>query len=135
MAYSPHVPFSVVWELILNHGLMAAYKRYHNPMYFKVMMIRGPNTSGWCSSCVTAAMWWFLLHHLRNVYGDDVDLAQLAKGHYRGFTDKYAWADHAPAPGWQILTAPNDHDQVRGLESRSHDACTAILRVRGHRSR
>ena len=96
---SPHVPFSVVWELIPNHGPNKPYyKRYHNPTYFKVHDSPRPQYKRVVflvrdGRDVVVS----LAHHLRNVYEAEVNLAELAKGHYRAFSGKYAWYDHAEA--------------------------------------
>ena len=96
---SPHVPFSVVWELIPNHGPNKPYyKRYHNPTYFKVHDFPRPEYKRVVflvrdGRDVVVS----LAHHLRNVYEAQVDLGDLAKGHYRGFSGKYAWYEHAEA--------------------------------------
>ena len=97
---SPHVPFSVVWDLIPNHGPMKPYyKRHHNPTYFKVHDSPRPQYRRVVflvrdGRDVVVS----LAHHLRSVYEAEIDLAQLAKGHYSGFGRKYAWVDHAE--GW-----------------------------------
>jgi hypothetical protein len=96
---SPHLPFSVVWELIPNHGpTKPYYKRYHDPMYFKVHDFPRPQYKRVVflvrdGRDVVVS----LAHHLRNVYKREIDLLQLAKGHYRRFSGKYAWGDHAEA--------------------------------------
>lgn len=96
---SPHTPFSVVWELIPNHGpTKPYYKRYHTPMYFKVHDFPRPQYKRVVflvrdGRDVVVS----LAHHLQSVYKHEVDLLQLAKGQYARFSGKYAWYDHANA--------------------------------------
>jgi len=96
---SPHIPFSVVWELIPNHGpLKPYYKRYHHPMYFKVHDFPRPQYRRVVflvrdGRDVVVS----LAHHLKNVYKHEVDLMKLARGRYPTFREKYAWYDHAEA--------------------------------------
>jgi len=96
---SPHIPFAVVWELIPNHGpTKPYYKRYHDPMYFKVHDFPRPQYQRVVflvrdGRDVVVS----LAHHLQNVYKQEIDLLQLTKGKYSRFGGKYAWYDHAAA--------------------------------------
>lgn len=96
---SPHIPYSVVWELIPNHGpTKPYYKRYHNPMYFKVHDFPRPQYRRVVflvrdGRDVVVS----LGHHLRNVYQQEVDMMKLAKGRNPRFSARYEWYKHAAA--------------------------------------
>ncbi len=96
---SKHLPYSVVWELIPNHGPgKPYYKRYHDPMYFKVHDFPRPQYRRVVflvrdGRDVVVS----LAHHIRNVYQQEVDLRQLAKGKSPLFSGRYEWYKHAEA--------------------------------------
>lgn len=96
---SEHIPYSVVWELIPNHGPgKPFYKRYSTPMYFKVHDFPRPQYKRVVflvrdGRDVVVS----LAHHLKAVYKNDVDLAQLVKGKAPRFDEEYEWYKHAEA--------------------------------------
>jgi len=96
---SEHTPFSVVWELVPNHGRRKAYyKRFSTPMYFRTHDFPQPE--------YRRAVYVLrdgrdvvvsLAHHLKAVHKQDVDLAQLIKGKAPAFGGTYKWHEHVEA--------------------------------------
>jgi hypothetical protein len=96
---SEYIPYSVVWELVPNHGpTKPFYKRYQTPMYFKVHDFPRPQYKRVVflvrdGRDVVVS----LAHHLRNVYKDKVDMLELVQGRSPQFSIQYEWYKHAEA--------------------------------------
>jgi len=96
---SGHTPYSVVWEVVPNHGPKKPYyKRYSTPMYFRSHAFPLPEYKRVVyvlrdGRDVVVS----LAHHLQAVHEQEVGLAKLAKGRHPSFSGKYAWYDHVEA--------------------------------------
>jgi hypothetical protein len=96
---SEHTPYSVVWELVPNHGPSKLYyKRYGTPMYFRSHAFPRPDHRRVVYLLRDGRdVIVSLAHHLRAVTQQDVDLLQLARGRSPRFRGKYEWHRHVEA--------------------------------------
>lgn len=96
---SEHTPYSVVWELVPNHGAAKRYyKRYSTPMYFRTHDFPRPEHRRVVYLLRDGRdVIVSLAHHLRAVAQQEIDLMQLAKGKSPRFSGKYEWHKHVEA--------------------------------------
>lgn len=96
---SEHTPYSVVWELVPNHGPSKRYyKRYGTPMYFRTHDFPRPEHQRVVYLLRDGRdVIVSLAHHLQAVEQQEIDLLQLAKGRSPRFHGKYEWHKHVEA--------------------------------------
>lgn len=92
-------PYSVVWELVPNHGSAKLYyKRYSTPMYFRTHDFPRPEHRRVVYLLRDGRdVMVSLAHHLQAVEQEEVDLLQLARGKAPRFHGKYEWHKHVEA--------------------------------------